>query len=83
MAAKRTTALEDLASRVDYLERQNRLLKRAMAVLFALVGIALILIQVTTKQHEQDLDHVKDGQDRPTIEKEPPKPGGSDALPSD
>jgi hypothetical protein len=71
---EKAPALSELAARVEYLERQNRLLKRAMAVLFALVGIALILFQVGFRSRKEDPRTPPDGSNKPGIVEPKDKP---------
>ena len=59
--------LQRLEERLAYLERQNRLLRRAVAVLFALVGISLLIQQIYGRQHRH--------QTQPPPKTAPEKPG--------
>ena len=73
MPAVQTRSRPDLLAmlgRIDRLERENRLLKRAMAVLFALVGIALVVHHVILRDHMSRYDTA------PPARTAPADPGG-------
>ena len=65
-----TPEVLQMLGRIDRLERENRLLKRAMAVLFALVGVALVVHHVILR------DHMSRTRPDPTVRTAPAEPGG-------